>query len=74
MSNDLNDEPIPREAEHRDRKTGEKPDGEGAFGNTIREHTVVPEAEWGETSGTVSGGIAGGTPADQPPPERKKAA
>lgn len=45
--------------------SGAAPQGEGAMGDTLREHTVVPEAKWGVTAGAPSGGVAGGTPAQQ---------
>lgn len=37
----------------------------GALGQTEQVHSVTPEAKWGVTSGSPSGGIAGGTPAQQ---------
>jgi hypothetical protein len=38
---------------------------EGAFGDTTHQRTVTPEAKQGVTTGSPSGGVAGGTPAEQ---------
>lgn len=44
----------------------QQPFGEsGALGQTEHVHSVTPEAKWGVTSGSPSGGVAGGTPANQ---------
>lgn len=41
------------------------PHGLSRGGETMDEHTVVQEAEWGKTSGAPSGGVAGGKPAGE---------
>jgi hypothetical protein len=43
----------------------EAEDQENAFGDTAHQRSVTPEARQGVTTGSPSGGIAGGTPAEE---------